>query len=63
MDSFKYLGSVSRKGGVVHDVNARINEGAKVGGTLKSVWKVRSVSMGVKRAMYESIVLPTVLYG
>ena len=64
VDSFKYLGSVvSRKGGVVEDVNARVNEGAKVGGALKSVWKVRSVSMGVKRKMYGSIVVPTVLYG
>ena len=64
VDTFKYLGSVvSRNGGVVDDVNARINEGAKVGGALKSVWKVRSVSMGVKRKMYNSIVIPTVMYG
>ena len=60
----RYLGSVvSRTGGLVDDVNARINEGAKVGDALRSVRKVRSVSMGVKRTMYESIGLPKVLYG
>ena len=64
VNSFKYLGSiVSGRGGVFEDVRARVNEGAKAGGAMKSVWKVRSVSMEVKRAMYESILVPTVLYG
>ena len=61
VDSFKYLGLVvSRKGGGVDDVNARINERATVWGVFKSVWKVRSVSVGGKRAMYERIVVPTI---
>ena len=32
----------------------------KWGGAFKSVWKVKSVSVGGKRAMYERIVVPTI---
>ena len=64
VDSFKYLGSiVSKNGGVVEDVISRVNEGAKVSGALSRIWKVGSFGMGIKRMMYERIVVPTVIYG
>ena len=62
--SFKYLGAtVSENGGVGSDVRERVNQGAKVIGAMKGVWKERALSTRVKRAMYEGIVVPTVLYG
>ena len=64
VDSFKYLGSiVSKNGGVVEDVISRVNEGAKVSGALSRIWRVGSFGIGVKRMMYERIVVPTVIYG
>ena len=63
-DSFKSLGSIlSKNGGVVEDVTSRVNEGAKVSGALSRIWKVGSFGIGVKRMMYERIVVPTVTYG
>ena len=64
VDSFRYLGSiVSKNGGVSEDVISRVNEGAKVSGAMNRIWRVRSLGVNVKRMMYESIVVPTVLYG
>ena len=62
VDSFKYLRSiVSKNGGVVEDVISRVNEGANVPGALSRIWMVRSFGMGVKRMMYERILVPTVV--
>ena len=64
VDSFKYLGAiVGKNGGVTEDVKSRVNEGAKVSGAMNRIWKARSLSINVKRMMYERIVVPTVLYG
>ena len=64
VDLFKYLGSiVSKNGGVVDDMISRVNEGAKVFGALSRIWKVGSFGMGVKKIMYERIVVPTLVYG
>ena len=40
-----------------------MNEGAKVSGALNKKWKVGSFGMGIKRMMYERILVPTVVYG
>ena len=63
-DFFLYLGLVGSKNrGVVEDVISRVNEGAKVSGALSKIWRVGSFGIGVKRMMYERIVVPTVIYG
>ena len=36
---------------------------AKVSGTMTRLWKIRSLSVNVKRMMYESIVVPSMLWG
>ena len=64
VNSFKYLGSCfSNEGGVKEDVSMRVREGMKTFGAMKRVWSERSVSMRVKRELYERIVVPTVMYG
>ena len=64
VDSFKYLGSiVSKNGDVVDDVISRVNERSKVSGALSKIWRVGSFGIGVKKIMYERIVVPTVIYG
>ena len=48
---------------MVEDVISRVNEGTKVSGALSRIWKVGLFGIGVKRMMYERIVVPTVIYG
>ena len=50
-------------GGVEADVRHRVKEGCKVLGTLKGVMKNRGLGMNVKKALYEKVVVPTVMYG
>ena len=62
--SFKYLGSCfSSDGGVKEDVSMRVGEGMRTFGAMKRMWSGRSVSLRVKRELYERIVVPTVMYG
>ena len=62
--SFKYLGSViSKGGGVSEDVSQRVNAGAAAYGAMKSIWREKEVGMRVKKGLYESIIVPTVMYG
>ena len=64
INSFKYLGSCfSSDGGVKEDVSMRVGEGMKTFGAMKRVWSARSVTLNVKRELYERIVVPTVMYG
>ena len=64
VDEFKYLGSViAANGGVEADVCHRVNEGSKVLGALKGVWKNRGLETNVKKVLYEKVVVPTVMYG
>jgi hypothetical protein len=61
---FRYLGvDLAANGRMEEESKHRINEGMKVIGALKKVWKGRQLNMRVKREMYERIVVPTVLYG
>ena len=64
VESFKYLGSViSKGGGVSEDVSQRVNAGAAAYGAMKSIWREKEVGMRVKKGLYESIIVPTVMYG
>ena len=64
VESFKYLGSViSKDAGVSMDVRQRVNEGAAAYGAMKSIWRVKEVGMNAKRTLYESVIVPTVIYG
>jgi len=64
VNSFKYLGSYfSSDGGVKEDVSMRVGEGMKTFGAMKKMWKSRSLSVDLKRELYERIVVPTVMYG
>ena len=64
VDSFKYLGSViSACSDSVKEVKSRVNEVAKVQGGLKVMFNSKSLSMQVKRRLYEGIAIPTALYG
>ena len=61
---FKYLGSViSKDARVSTDVRQSVSEGAAAYGAMKSIWRLKEVGMKVKKGLYESINLPTVLYG
>ena len=64
VNSFKYLGSCfSSDGGLKEDVSRRVGEGMKTFGAMKRMWSGRSVTVRVKRELYERIVLLTVMYG
>lgn len=64
VESFRYLGScVAANGSVSEDVRQKVNEGCKVMGVLNGIFKCRALSIEVKRCLYESVVVPTVLYG
>ena len=64
VSDFLYLGAkVSKDGGMEKELNHRITQARKSAGALGGMWNNRGVSIEVKRRMYESIVVPTVLYG
>ena len=45
------------------DVHHRVNEGCKMLCALKGVMKNRELGMNVKKALYEKMVVPNVMYG
>ena len=64
VESFRYLGSkISKNAEISVEVEQRMKEGMATYGAMKSIWKVKEVGMNVKKALYESIIVPTVLYG
>ena len=64
VDCFGYLGScVSGNGGVVEEVSSRLGKAGMAWGAMKTVFKNRGVSMEVKRRLYESVIVPSALYG
>ena len=44
-------------------MNTRVGEDLKTCDTMKSMFNIDSVSLGVKRELYERVVVPTVTYG
>ena len=64
VESFKYLGShVTWEGDVEQEVNSRVRDAGRVMGGMKKLWSNRELGMEVKRGLYESIIVPTALYG
>ena len=64
MDKFNYLGvMISTDGGMGEEVAHRVLEGRKVCGTMAKLWKENMISRGVKRELYERLVILTVVYG
>ena len=65
VDRFPYLGDiVSRDGDDTAAVDARVESGGKAFGALRaSIFASTSISNKAKKAVYEAIVLSTVLYG
>ena len=64
VNCFRYLGvDVKSDGRSEVEVAHRMEKGMQVFGALGSVWKGKGVSVEAKVGMYESIVVPTVLYG
>ena len=45
------------------EVEQRIKERLATFGAMKSIWKVKEVGINAKRALCESIIVPTMLYG
>ena len=63
VDRFKYLGStVGKRGGVMEEVGERIKQGRRVTGVLKNIMRKKKLSKEVGVQMYESVVVPTLMY-
>ncbi len=64
VSEFKNLGTVLCKhGGMEGEIREWVMQGRSVVGPLTGVMKGRNVSMGVKRGLRNSILLPTLTYG
>ena len=64
VESFRYLGSeICRSAKMSVEVEQRMKEGMAAFGAMKSIWRVKEVGMKAKKTLYESIIVPTVLYG
>ena len=64
VDSFKYLGATVAEGGDVgKEVQHRVIEASRAMGGMNKIFKNREVDMRTKRGLYESIIVPTALYG
>ena len=63
VEVFKYLPcSVTAVEGVDADVQQRVLEGSKVLGAVRSGLKGRTMSWGVKKNLYQQVIVPTVTY-
>ena len=61
---FRYLGvDVGERGGLGEEMNHRVAEGKRVLGALKGIWGRGGLSREIKVKLFESICLPTILYG
>ena len=64
VESFRYLGGeIYRSAKMSVEVEQRTKEGMATFGAMKSIWRVKEVGMNAKKTLYESIIVPTVLYG
>jgi len=63
VEDFCYLGSyISNNGSYEKDVRFRIGKAATSFGNLSNVWSSKSVSLVAKINLYESLILPILLY-
>ena len=64
VDCIKYLGVViSAEGDGRQEFGHRLKEGNRALGGVREVWKRGGMSLEMKRRVYESIVIPKVMYG
>jgi hypothetical protein len=64
VNEFKYLGSVlEKKGGCDRDVNNRVVHGRRVAGIMSKIVNKHGLSVDCSRGLYESMLVPTLLYG
>jgi len=65
VDNFTYLGSnITNNGEIVREVSARLGKAARAFGYLRSaIFNNRSLSVDVKRGVYNTVVMSTLLYG
>ena len=64
MRCFNYFGvEISVKGDEMEEILHRVKEGRSALGRVKEVWKKEGMIMGMKRRIYESVVIPKVMYG
>ena len=64
VDSFVYLGvELSADGGMKKEFDHRLLEGKSALGGIWNVWREGNMSMGMKRRLFESVVIPKVMYG
>src|SRR5215469_4432105 len=60
---FNYLGvDISAKGDEEKEILHRVKKGSSALGGVKEVWKKGGMTMGMKRRIYESVVIPKVMY-
>ena len=61
---FRHLGlELGTKGGMDGEIQNRVREGKRVLGGLREVWKKGNLPKKIKVRMFESMAVPTVLYG
>ena len=64
VNSFKYLGrELSRDGGMNVEIDQRVSKENTLAGALRLLWQNRSMSRQTKVKIYESIVVPSMIYG
>ena len=64
VDSFKYLGSVfCREGGTEGDINERITKFGRCTNLFSPLLRDTAIPLGVKRTIYERILVPIIMYG
>ena len=63
VDKFQYLESyVCENGDVEVDIRAKLGKASSVFQRLRPIWKCSTITSGVKRRLYSSIVVPTGIY-
>jgi len=65
VDNFTYLGSnITNDGEIVSEVGARLGKAARAFGCLRSaIFDNKSLSVEIKRGVYQAVVMSTLLYG
>ena len=62
MNKLNYLGvMICTDSGMVEEVSHMVLEGRKVWGVMAKLWKENMISREVKRELYESVVIPTMV--
>ena len=64
VENYSYLRvEISAEGSMKEEILHRMNEGRSVLGDVKEVWKKGGLTMGMKKRIYESVVVLKIMYG